>query len=321
LADSPVLNQLESEVDQLHRALEEQQAGEAERLQALKLNALAELAAGAGHEINNPLAVISGQAQYLLKQMQSAECRMQNDTQDGAPPEVAQPQVSYQPAAINHSLQKIVKQAQRIHELLNELMQFARPPRPQKQPVDVGGLVHEVAGALTDYALQRRVQLHCAEPGHALRLHADPRHLRTILSCLLRNAIEAASREAETRRLDEVAAQQPAGTAPTPEGFVGWAAIRVEVPTVERVNLIVEDSGPGPAPAQVEHLFDPFYSGRHAGRGRGLGLSTAWRLAREHGGNVYFDAQGGGPTRFVLSLPREAPGCTLPDSLGNSLTA
>ncbi len=57
---------LETEVDRLHEALEEQASGEDGRLKAGKLGALAEFAAGAGHEINNPLAVISGQAQYLL---------------------------------------------------------------------------------------------------------------------------------------------------------------------------------------------------------------------------------------------------------------
>jgi signal transduction histidine kinase len=53
-----------------------------------------------------------------------------------------------------------------------------------------------------------------------------------------------------------------------------------------------------------EHLFDPFFSGRSAGRGRGLGLPTAWRLARNNGGDVVFAGTSGEATRFVLSLPR-----------------
>ena len=57
-----------------------------------------------------------------------------------------------------------------------------------------------------------------------------------------------------------------------------------------------------------EHLFDPFYSGRKAGRGRGLGLPTAWRLARQHGGDVRF--AGAEPTRFVLTLPAETLAAT-----------
>src|SRR5262249_5540903 len=62
----PRVAHLEREVDHLHEALRDQGRGEAERLHQAKLNALAEFAAGAGHEINNPLAVISGQAQYVL---------------------------------------------------------------------------------------------------------------------------------------------------------------------------------------------------------------------------------------------------------------
>ncbi|HLJ97835.1 MAG TPA: HAMP domain-containing sensor histidine kinase [Gemmataceae bacterium] len=253
LHDSLTVDQLERERDRLHQALEHQRHGEAERLQALKLNALAEFAAGAAHEINNPLAVISGQAQYLLGR--EAEPDRQR------------------------ALQTINGQAHRIHQLLNELMQFARPPRPRKQLVDLRGLLREVALSLSDLAAQRHVELVCLDPDSELTLHADPRLLRTALECLFRNAIEAA-----------------------PPG--GWAGIRVGLSSGDSLEFVVEDNGPGPAPSQRDHLFDPFYSGRLAGRGRGFGLPTAWRLVREHGGDVRFDRPVDGPTQFILSLPR-----------------
>ncbi len=113
-------------------------------------------------------------------------------------------------------------------------------------------------------------------------VEADPGQVRTVVSCLLRNAVEAAPAD-------------------------GWAGARLELPDREHVEVVVEDSGPGVAPAQQEHLFEPFYSGRQAGRGRGLGLPIAWRLAREQGGSVRFLPAAGGPTRFVLSLPRHGP--------------
>jgi signal transduction histidine kinase len=256
LHNSPLVEQLERERDRLHQALEHQRHGEAERLRALKLNALAEFAAGAAHEINNPLAVISGQAQYLLGR-------------EGEP-------------ARQRALQTINGQAHRIHQLLNELMQFARPPRPQKQAVDLRGILREVALLLSDLAAQRQVQLIFPDPDPGLKLYADMRLLRTALECLLRNAIEAA-----------------------PPG--GWAGARVSSSSVDQVEFIIEDNGSGPAPTQRDHLFDPFYSGRLAGRGRGFGLPTAWRLAREHGGDVRFDRDADGPTRFILHLPRGAP--------------
>jgi signal transduction histidine kinase len=113
-------------------------------------------------------------------------------------------------------------------------------------------------------------------------LCADPGQVRTALTCLLRNAVEAAPAE-------------------------GWAALRLETHSADAVEIVVEDNGPGPPPQQREHLFDPFYCGRSAGRGRGLGLPTAWRLARQHGGDVHFVSLPDGPTRFVLTLPVELP--------------
>jgi signal transduction histidine kinase len=243
---------LEAEVDRLHRLLLEQKAGEAQRLRADKLSALAEFAAGAGHEVNNPLAVISGQAQYLLGQ--EADPSRQK------------------------ALQVVVQQAQRIHQILSDLMQFARPSRPQKRTLDVRDLVLAVTAGLEELATQRQVRLELELPDEGCLTEGDPKQLHTALTCLVRNAVEAA----------------PAS---------GWARVRVE-PSGEQFCVVVEDSGPGPNPAQTEHLFDPFYSGRSAGRGRGLGLPTAWRLAREQGGEVGYERLPNGPTRFVLSLPR-----------------
>ena len=70
-----------------------------------------------------------------------------------------------------------------------------------------------------------------------------------------------------------------------------------------RLQVLVEDNGAGPVPHDQEHMFDLFYSGRSAGRGQGLGLPIAWRLARQQGGGVFFDGHSGGITRFVLWLP------------------
>lgn len=222
-------------------------------LEELKLRGLAELAAGAAHEINNPLAIISGQAQHLLKSEES-------------------------PDRI-HALQRIVSQSQRIHGILNDLMLYARPPRPHRRSVALPPLVASAALELADLALERRVRLELVETRHRVRLHADPHLLQTAIHCLLRNGVEAAPAE-------------------------GWVRVVIET-TRDQARIVVEDNGPGLNPAQREHLFDPFYSGRSAGRGVGLGLSKAWRIAQLHGGELDFDSQIGKPTRFVLVLPLE----------------
>lgn len=305
LADSPTVEQLDVEVDRLSLALVQHRREEATRLHEQKLNALAEFAAGAGHEINNPLAVISGQAQYLLRQLRSQEAELR--TSEAGAAGLDQPAVS---STLSESrtrpLQKIIEQTQRIHQILSELMLFARPSAPRKQVIDLRNLIHDALAAVRDLAERRRVLIRLPEPCPVFSIYADPRHLTTALTCLLRNAVEAASlvTESAKRNGDDAALAGANGTHSEAEP-AGWARLRIEHPAPERLELCVEDSGSGPKPEQIEHLFNPFYSGRQAGRGRGLGLPTAWRLARENGGDVAFATTSGGPTCFVLRLTIE----------------
>ena len=162
---------LETEVDQLHDALEQQASGEDERLKAGKLGALAEFAAGAGHEINNPLAVISGQAQYLLGHGA--------DWFQGEPD---------RPRKV---LNTIIAQTQRVHSLLRDVMQFARPPVPRPSWFDLPSLLAETAASLSDLAQQRRVRIEVGRTPDRLAAFADAEQVRTALACLLRNAVEA----------------------------------------------------------------------------------------------------------------------------------
>jgi signal transduction histidine kinase len=273
LREQPLHDHLEQEIDALHRALEEQVHGETQRLQTGKLAALAEFSAGAGHEINNPLAVISGQAQYLL----SHEGDWFHEDAEDAP---------------RKALEAIVAQTRRIHGILRELMQFAKPLPPCPGWVDLPAVLGEVAASLSELAAQRRVRIEAALQPDRLPVYADAGQLRTAVACLLRNAIEAAPTD-------------------------GWARLVLRRPAQgEAIEVAVEDNGPGPEAAQRPHLFDPFYSGRTAGRGRGLGLPIAWRLAHLQGGDVRIDPpRRHEPTRFVLSLPR----LSLPDSDGSDL--
>ncbi len=228
-----------------------------ERLQQAKLEALAEFAAGASHEINNPLAVIAGHSQHMLKRTSDVGQRK--------------------------SLESILRQTQRIHSILAELMQFARPPRIVSQRLSLTEVLEKAIEQLHGHADEAGVEIECREPDEMIWVDGDTKQIQTAIACLIRNAIEAAA---------------PSN---------GWVRIGIGV-NRGLAEVTVEDNGAGLTAAQREHMFDPFYSGRSAGRGRGLGLSTAWRLAREHGGDVRFVTQSRGPTRFVLTLPAVEPG-------------
>jgi signal transduction histidine kinase len=130
-------------------------------LEAEKLEALAEFAAGAGHEINNPLTVISGRAQLLLAGESDPERR--------------------------HALALISAQAMRVYEMIADMMLFARPPRPELQSVDLSKLVDDfIAGTHPgDGSISR---IGTSEP---VTVHADPVQLTVALRAICQNALEA----------------------------------------------------------------------------------------------------------------------------------
>lgn len=255
LEDGPFAERLEREIDRLQHALVERRQSESDRLHKQKLRALVELSAGAGHEINNPLAVISGQCQYLLRREEDPARR--------------------------DLLRIVIRQTERIHQILTDLMQFARPATPRRQPNDLKPLIAEAVARQSPLAEARAVRLEWNEPAQAVFANVDPGMIRTAVAALLRNACDAAAQD-------------------------GWVRLSIEAADGQW-QIAIEDSGPGPTPAQIEHLFDPFFSGRSAGRGRGLGLSTAWRLVHENGGDVRFEPTEDCPSRFVIRIPQSEP--------------
>jgi signal transduction histidine kinase len=242
---------LEEQIDGLHTALAGLGELVGERLRAAKLNGLAELAAGAGHEINNPLAVISGNAQRLLRTEQDL------DRAD--------------------SLRAIVRQAHRISGILRDLMQFARPPHPTVRALLLSELVLGARDEQAPFAQEREIHLELKGAMAGVWVQGDMKQLRHALAAVIRNGIDAA---------------QPGG----------WVRISIHDGEGEQVAVTVEDSGPGLNPDAVEHAFDPFYCGRSAGRGRGLGLPTAWQLVRQNGGELKYEPVEGEPTRFSFTL-------------------
>jgi signal transduction histidine kinase len=177
------------------------------------------------------------------------------------------------------ALRTIVRQAHRISGILRDLMQFARPPRPNARVFPLGDLLQGARDDLAAVAVEREVHFELEGVFAGLWADGDLTQLRHALGCVIRNGIEAAS----------------AG---------GWVRISYAQTDDPIFKIIVEDSGPGLSREVVEHAFDPFFSGRTAGRGRGLGLPTAWQLARQNGGELRYEPIEGGPTRFVLTLQK-----------------
>ena len=160
----PVLENPPSIADQLAR-LAELEAHFQRRLEAEKLASLAEFAAGAGHEINNPLTVISGRAQLLLREEKNPERQ--------------------------HALALISAQAMRVYEMIADMMLFARPPRPELGRVELVRLVDDTIAELLPRAAGQETSLgRTGEPG-PIGIEADAAQLAVAFRALCQNALDA----------------------------------------------------------------------------------------------------------------------------------
>lgn len=136
-----------------------------EAVEAEKLEAMAEFAAGAGHEINNPLTVIAGRAQLFLHAETDPERR--------------------------RSLALVNSQAMRIYEMIADMMLFARPPQPNFALVDVAGIVDAMITGFQASAARQETIL--SRSGHAgpLEIEADATQLAVAIRALCQNSLEA----------------------------------------------------------------------------------------------------------------------------------
>lgn len=233
-------------------------------LDTARLKALAEFAAGAGHEINNPVATIAGRASLLLPGETDPERRL--------------------------ALATIGGQALRIRDMIGDLMLFARPPQPDPEYLNLSESVESVLAHIqpdldpTGCEIDRNL-----EPD--VPVWADPTQLSVVISNLVHNALEALG---EDGRL-------AIGTQTAQENEHEWAV------------LTVSDNGPGLSETDRVHLFDPFYSGRQAGRGLGFGLPKCWRIVTGHGGRIEVQsAPDSGVTFRVLWPAQPTDGKTAP---------
>ena len=242
-------------------------------LENAKLESLVEFAAGAGHEINNPLAAIVGRAQLLLKQETNPDRRK--------------------------SIVAIIAQAMRITDMIGDLMLFARPPQPRLASTDLGAIVTELVNRFQAELHDRKITCTVQRSPDSLLITADPTQTAVVVSELLRNAMHAAT---------------PNGWIDlTLEPIVGRPEIDAadshpphDLPPIEArsyLGLTIDNSGPPLTAAEQAHLFDPFFSGRDAGRGLGFGLCKVWRILQLHRGWVTFNSNTN-ETSFTVAWPR-----------------
>jgi signal transduction histidine kinase len=254
-------------LDRLRTAVEIDAKSE-ERLQTAKLESLKEFAYGAGHELNNPLANIATRAQTLLAEETHPERRRRL-------------------AAIN-------TQAFRAHEMIADMMLFARPPKMAPESVDLVALAKEVLAELADEAADQQTTLHPPGRQESLIIQADPIQLRVALRALCMNSLQAVARGGNI-----IVEIEPSHSPPLP---FSESPSRNSV-AQEFASITISDDGPGIPADILPKIFDPFFSGREAGRGLGFGLAKCWRIVTLHGGQIIAHSQPGQGASFTITLP------------------
>ena len=243
--------QVEALVGQVEEVVQRLQQREREVLRAEQLAAVGQLAASVAHEIRNPLTTIKMLVQGVREDLATR---------------------SLSPS----DLQVIEAEVRRIERSLKTFLDFARPPRLERVPLDLVALVEQTLGLVRGRAAKQHVTLELRRPDGPVPVEADGEQLRQVLVNLMLNALDALPRGG---RLE--VSLRPGGAG--------------------EVEVDVEDSGPGIAPEMLPRLFTPFASSKETGLG--LGLVVSRRIVEDHGGRLWASNRPEGGARFTFRLP------------------
>jgi signal transduction histidine kinase len=243
------------------RKLEIFRQADANLLQAQKLEAISQLAGSVAHDFNNVLGTIVGTSDLLLMEP------------------ITDPQ-------LKEGLELVRDAGLRATELTRRLLTFTRKRALQRQVLDLGQIVEELAPTI-QRLLGERIALRLSlSPGTPL-VRAERSQFEQVLLNLTLNAGDALPNGGTvTLSLDKLEG--------TPSG-VG--------PSGNWVRLVVSDDGTGIAPAQLPRVFEPFFTTKDPAIHAGLGLSTVWGIMKHHEGHVSARADEGHGSSFIILLP------------------
>jgi signal transduction histidine kinase len=243
--------QLQLVVRRVEEVAERLQRHQREMLRAEQLSAVGQLAASVAHEIRNPMTSV--------KLLVDSVLRTQNR----------------KPLTLD-DLNVIHAEVARVEQTVQGLLDFARPPAPQRHTCDLRPVVTQAVELVRARARQQRVEIEVTTPEQPLTTNVDGGQLGTVLVNLFLNALDA-----------------------MPQG--GQMHVRLEPAGPDEVRLSVTDTGAGIPPEMAGRLFVPFASSKATGTG--LGLSISRRIIEEHDGRITAGNRPEGGARFTITLP------------------
>jgi two-component system NtrC family sensor kinase len=241
--------------EEARHAYENLRRAQEQLLHSEKMAAVGQLISGVAHELNNPLTAILGYSQLLTSSGQMG------------------------PQGIEYS-DKLYKQAQRTHRIVQNLLSFARQHKPERVPVQLNLILEETL-ALRDYDLRmNHIRVHLELAPDLPLTSADPHQLQQVFLNMVNNAVDAMLEHSN-------------------EGDL-WVRTG---PNEDRLFIEFTDSGPGVKDAS--RVFDPFYTTKPVGKGTGLGLSICYGIITEHGGSIRVRNVPPRGASFTIEVPHQ----------------
>jgi signal transduction histidine kinase len=232
----------------------------AQLVRSERMASVGRLAAGLAHEIGNPIAALMGMQELLLEGDLPAETE-------------------------RDFLGRMRRETERIHTVVRDLLDFARPEKPlaasgAPEPADVRVVVDDVLALVRPQRALRAARIEVEIDGSPRVALPRPRLTQVLLNLVLN-----------------------AGAAVASASGGGRVTIRARASDGGRIRIEVEDDGPGVAPAVRDRLFEPFATTKDVGEGTGLGLAVCRGLVESAGGEIGWDASYDRGARFYVVLP------------------
>ena len=256
---------LETKNIELESALQDLAAAQAQLVHQEKMASLGVLTAGVAHELNNPINFICSCTIGLKKVLGRSRSQLDDALI----------------TAVDELAEGIETGADRAARIIEGLQLFSHPSTNAKSMTDLHASIDSALLMLSHQLKEVTVR---KEYGEIPKVEVSPVSFQQVVVNLVKNAVDATN-------------DQPG------EGEIVIGTQHVRRGADDWVRILVQDNGPGVAPAARGRLFDPFFTTKEVGQGVGLGLAISHGIVREHGGRLDCEnGQAPGAT-FRLEIP------------------
>jgi two-component system sensor histidine kinase EvgS len=256
------------DITERKRAEEDRGKLQAQLIQAQKMESVGTLAGGVAHDFNNMLAVILGNVEMALKQVDPAQ-------------------------PLHANLQEIHEAAERSADLTRQLLAFARRQTIAPKVLDLN---ETVAGTLKmlQRLISEDIDLAWSPGANLWSVKMDPSQIDQILANLCVNARDAITGAGKITIETGNSSFDEEDCVDSATGII----------LGEFIQLTVSDDGCGMDKTTCDMIFEPFFTTKGASRGTGLGLSTVYGIVKQNNGFINVYSEPGEGTTFRLYLPR-----------------